>query len=82
MEEASQCLLAAKIKPFIGPVHITNELMAPHKRIWDLDNFNKPVLDCLRRHGIIEDDNYHIVRKITAQVGETTVGAVVTIKSV
>lgn len=80
MEDAGKCLIEQKVKPFTGPVVIVNALLAPHNRIWDLDNFNKPILDCLRRNGIIEDDNYRIVRKITAEVGDT-VGAVVTIKT-
>jgi len=82
MEEAAQVLMVSGAKAQPGPVIVINELVAPHNRLWDLDNFNKAILDCLKRHGVIEDDNFRIVREITAKVGNGPVGASVTVRSV
>lgn len=55
--QADMEILAQRIKPISGPVHIKLELTAPDKRPRDGDNFLKAPLDALVRMGVLTDDN-------------------------
>lgn len=37
---------------------------------YDLDNCCKAILDCIVFHGIIDGDNYKVLRKLTVEFGE------------
>jgi Holliday junction resolvase RusA-like endonuclease len=53
---------------FKGPVALTITL--EDRGRYDCDNKIKAVQDFLVRHGMIDDDDKRIVRRVTAQVGD------------
>ncbi len=55
---------------FKGAVVIDLTVERRRKGVGDLDNFIKPCLDLLVKHGVIEDDSH--VQEITARWGEKT----------
>ena len=63
-EDAGWHLKAAKPDRIVGPVTVVVELFVPDKRRRDADNMNKPVLDLLVAHGVIEADDRRIVRSV------------------
>ena len=62
-EEAGWLLKSQKPGHIKGEVNVTIELQKPDKRRRDLDNYNKPVLDLLVDHGVIDDDS--MIQKLT-----------------
>lgn len=60
-------LLAQKVRSVAGPVSIDIALCAPDNRRRDADNANKPILDLLVEHKLIEDDSKHVVRAVTSR---------------
>jgi crossover junction endodeoxyribonuclease RusA len=56
LAEAGKSLYTQPTRQFTGPVSVRVELGRPDKRVRDLDNYFKAVLDLLVSHDIIEDD--------------------------
>lgn len=48
---------AARVKPFIGPVALLIDAYPPDRRIRDLDNVMKALLDSLGSAGLYRDDS-------------------------
>ena len=67
--EAGKRLVAQKPKSIKGPVRLSLVLCAPTRRAYDLDNHVKIVLDLLVAHGVIEDDNNRIVKRLEVEEG-------------
>lgn len=65
---ADEEVMLQKKQYFKGPVHVL--LTVEDRGNQDADNCAKAPLDLLVRHGIIEDDNRKIVRKLTVQWGD------------
>jgi crossover junction endodeoxyribonuclease RusA len=78
-EEAGWRLEMAKAPKFKGPVNVTLELCAPDNRRADADNRNKPVLDLLVAHGVIEGDDRRFVKSVTARWVDSAVHSCVVI---
>lgn len=65
----------------IGPVNLMFEFQeAKDKRKFDISNRIKPTEDLLVKHGIIEADDWSIVRKVTACFNSEVKGVRVTIE--
>ena len=56
-----------RARPIKGPVAVSVRLAPPNKRKRDADNSLKPILDLLVKHGIIEADDWSVVRKVEAE---------------
>jgi crossover junction endodeoxyribonuclease RusA len=69
---------AARLK---GPVSVSVALCAPDKRRRDADNSLKPILDLLVKHGVIEADDWSIVRSVKAEWVDEGDPCLVTIRS-
>jgi Holliday junction resolvase RusA-like endonuclease len=66
-----------------GPVAISVSLVAPDKRVRDLDNCGfKAVIDLLVKHQIIEADDSTCVRKIEAEWASSGAPCTVTIRGI
>ena len=52
-------------KPMSGEVEIAMNFYAKDRRRHDLDNISQGILDLLTANGIIGDDNFFVVRKLT-----------------
>lgn len=75
-------LLAQEAKPIKGQVSVTIGLTSPTKRLYDIDNRIKPVLDLIVKAGVIEDDSIRIVRRITVcAVDSCMPGATISIEA-
>jgi Holliday junction resolvase RusA-like endonuclease len=81
MDEAGAAVVSQNPDTFIGPVTVTISYGAPTKRPFDLDNVIKAPLDLIKSLGIIEDDNCHIVKKLTVAVDPEICGAMVTVEA-
>ncbi len=80
VDDAGAAIIAQDVCTTTGTVEIEIELGAPSKRKWDLDNRAKAVLDLLVLHGIIEDDNSKILRRLTLIARDKGLtGAIVTV---
>lgn len=65
-KDASAQLAEQKIEPIVGPiVQIAISFVAPDRRKFDLTNKAESIMDLLVDNGIIEDDNYSIVPRVT-----------------
>jgi len=51
------CLLLPKVEPLEGQIGVRLYFYLHHPLKWDVDNFIKPVLDCLQKKGLIVNDN-------------------------
>lgn len=76
---ASKELICQKARPISGPVQIELALKSPTKRLYDLDNRIKAVLDLLVKNGIIEDDNNQILKRLVVSVDGDFVGATISV---
>jgi len=68
-----------------GPSHVSVALVPPTKRLYDIDNKSKALLDALVKNAVILEDNCNHVRKLTIEhipQAETEPGAYVTIKEI
>jgi crossover junction endodeoxyribonuclease RusA len=81
--EASELLSLQPFKAFKGPVELSVKLCPPNKRKWDIDNKSKVLLDALVKKGIIEGDDWTIVKKLTLEINEESEpgNAFVTVRS-
>lgn len=59
-----------RASPVKGPVTVSVQLSPPNKRKRDADNSLKPILDLLVKHGVIEADDWSIVRSVSAEWAE------------
>lgn len=59
-----QQLMLQNLQTLSGPVKIDISIINQDKRPRDLDNQLSSILDSLKNNGVIEDDNYSIVRDI------------------
>lgn len=59
--------VCAMFDPFEGAVEIKMEIYFPDNRPRDLDNITKGVFDSLVGAGLIQDDNYKIIRKFSIE---------------
>ena len=64
-DAAGKELLSQNIKPVKGPVWVDIALQSPYKRSFDPDNRVKALLDLLVKHTILEQDNNHIIHRLT-----------------
>ena len=62
-------------RPVKGPVEILIQLSSPTRRIYDLDNRIKPILDLLVGLDLIESDDMNTVTRIVVEKGEGFTGA-------
>lgn len=65
-----------------GPLHVSVALCPPTKRLYDIDNKSKAILDALVKNSVILDDDCSYVRKLTLEhipEADTAPGAYVTI---
>lgn len=81
-DEAGWALKAAHVTPFQGRVALTIELVNPNKVRRDCTNYTKAVEDLLVAHGVIEADDFRIVRSVTASWLDAGEPCRVTIRSV
>lgn len=65
--EGTTALIRAAGKRLRPPYRVQVAAFPPDRRRRDLDNLLKPVLDCLRRGGLIQDD--HLVHELEARFG-------------
>lgn len=80
-DEAGWQLKAQRPQPIKGRVHVEIRLVAPDKKLRDGDNLLKAPLDLLVKHGIIEDDNNHFVRKTTVEWADEGAPCTVTVRA-
>jgi crossover junction endodeoxyribonuclease RusA len=66
-DEAGAMLLQQRPKAVPGKVRVEMLLKAPDRRLRDIDNLFKGVLDLLVKHGVIDDDNNRFVRGVSAE---------------
>ena len=66
-----------------GPAKVMIALHPNSKRLFDLDNKVKAILDLLKTAGVVEDDNWRHVPSIAVALGETlpTAKAVLTVST-
>ncbi len=57
----------AKLPRFDGPVDITLTIYQTRKNPIDIDSVNKTLLDAMKRHGTIVDDNHTGVSSMTVR---------------
>lgn len=57
-------MLAQRLKPLAGAVHLT--IRAPRNGRRDIDNYIKPTLDALVKNGLIEGDRMKTVKSVHA----------------
>ena len=57
-------LVQQRVELITGPVKIDISIINKDKRKRDLDNQLSSILDLLKNNGVIEDDNYSVVRDI------------------
>jgi len=81
-QQAGWALQAQRPAKIAGPVGISVDLRAPDKRKRDCDNSLKPILDLLKTHQVIEDDNNRIVRSLYARWVEDGEPCVVTVEAI
>ena len=65
-----------------GPLHVSVALCPPTRRIYDIDNKSKAILDALVKNAVILEDNCDHVRKLTLEHipdADTEPGAYITI---
>lgn len=67
LNEAGWELKSQRPSKMTGRVAVTIALCPVSKRRMDADNFNKPVLDLLVKHGVLEGDDSRFVREITVR---------------
>jgi Holliday junction resolvase RusA-like endonuclease len=65
-DEAGMKLNRQQVRHHDGAVTIRMWMRAPDRRPRDIDNYIKPVIDLLVRHGIIQQDHARVVRGIHA----------------
>ena len=69
-ESAYARVLLAGCPKFTGPCCVSIRLFPPDERRRDADNTLKPVIDCLVANGVIDGDDYRIVRRIEVEWAE------------
>ena len=74
-EEASHALRWQQMDALSGPVEVKIQLSSPTKRVYDLDNRVKPILDLLVDTRLIDGDDMQTVTKITVERGSGFTGA-------
>lgn len=82
--DAQGSLLSQKVHGICveGPSHVSVALCPPTKRLYDIDNKGKALLDALVKGAVILEDNCNHVRKLTLEhipEAETQPGAYITI---
>lgn len=81
-KEAGWLLLSQKPQRFTGPVRVSVELNPPNRRVFDLDNRNKALLDLLVTHQVVPDDNSKFVRSVSVSVVDGGAPCTVTVEAV
>lgn len=71
-------LRMSKAKQILGPVDISIDLTAPDKRVRDVDNYSKALLDSLVWSGVLADDSQ--VQQLNLRWADGEPGARITIK--
>ena len=68
-QEVYYAVKKAKIKPIIGRVDVSIVYhFADNRRHDPHDNYShKGTFDALVKMGILEDDNYHVIRRVTSE---------------
>lgn len=81
IQEAGCEIMRQRPPKTIGPVNLVLEFQeAKDKRKFDITNRIKPTEDLLVKHGIIQADDWTIVRKVTACFNPEVEGVRVTIE--
>lgn len=81
IQEAGTEIMRQRPRKTTGPVNLLLEFQeAKDKRKFDISNRIKPTEDLLVKHGIIEADDWSIVRKVTACFNSEVEGVRVTIE--
>jgi crossover junction endodeoxyribonuclease RusA len=70
--EAGWILKSQRPEHITGVVNVTIELGKPDNRRRDLDNLNKPILDLLVDHWVIDDDS--MIQKLTTKWAPELIG--------
>lgn len=81
IQEAGTEIMRQRPRKTAGPVNLLLEFQeAKDKRKFDITNRIKPTEDLLVKHGIIEADDWSIVRKVTACFNPEVEGVRITIE--
>jgi Holliday junction resolvase RusA-like endonuclease len=81
IQEAGTEIMRQRPPKCLGPCNLTFEFQeAKDRRKFDITNRIKPTEDLLVKHGIIEADDWSIVRKVTACFNAEVEGVRVTIE--
>ncbi|WP_417582938.1 RusA family crossover junction endodeoxyribonuclease [Pelagibacterium sp.] len=80
-KEAAWSIRAQRPRPVAGRVAVTIEVVAPDNRRRDADNCNKACLDAIVAAGVIQADDFRVVREVTTRWVEDGSPCTVTVRS-
>lgn len=78
-KRATGAVKEQKVLPIDGPITALFELGPPDRRVFDLDNRIKAVLDIIVKEKIIQDDNHKFLKEYTVKLSHEFVGVRVTL---